>query len=308
MVSEGRTRQSIEWTTVLVLLGFGLAYLAVVVFHAAIPWPVELIVLTYLGGLSLSIGHELLHGHPTRWNAVNSTLGYIPLSLWLPFGRYKRSHVQHHRTNLTDPFDDPESTYISPERWQSASPLRRRWMLFLRTTPGRFTVGVPRVILRFWAGDLRHMNRREVYRPWLIHLVLVVPFGWWLFGVIGVNPWVYVFGFVLGGTACSALRSFVEHCATPQGTRSAVVHGGPVVSLLFMNINLHHTHHAQPDAPWYDIPQIHREMGSDAIAAEGAGLYGSYFEVLRTYFFTPFCQPDHPLSPGARPYGSTGLG
>ncbi|MFM2076220.1 MAG: hypothetical protein RJA49_110, partial [Actinomycetota bacterium] len=24
-------------------------------------------------------------------------------------------------------------------------------------------------------------------------------------------------------------------------------------------------------------------------------------------FFTPFCQPDHPLSTGARPYGSTGL-
>jgi hypothetical protein len=48
-------------------------------------------------------------------------------------------------------------------------------------------------------------------------------------------------------------------------------------------------------------------MGSDEIAAEGAGLYRSYFEVLRTYFFTPFCQPDHPLSPGARPYGSRGL-
>jgi fatty acid desaturase len=74
-----------------------------------------------------------------------------------------------------------------------------------------------------------------------------------------------------------------------------------------MNINLHHTHHAAPDVAWYGIPALHREMGSDAIAEQGAGLYHSYFEVLRTYFFTPFCQPDHPLSPGARPYGSTGL-
>ena len=306
-MSEGRTRQSIEWPTVLVLLGFGLAYLAVVLFHESIPWPVQLPLFVYLGGLSLSLGHELLHGHPTPWNAVNSTIGYIPLSLWIPFGRYKRSHIKHHKSDLTDPFDDPESTYVPPEVWQAAAPLRRRWMIFLRTTPGRFTVGVPRVILRFWGRELRHMGDREVLVPWLIHVALVIPLAWWLFGVVGVNPWVYVFGFVLGGAACSALRSFVEHCATPNGTRSAVVLGGPVVSLLFLNINLHHTHHAVPDVAWYRIPEAHRDMGSDAIAAEGAGFYRSYFQVLRTYFFTPFCQPDHPLSQGARPYGSTGL-
>jgi fatty acid desaturase len=118
---------------------------------------------------------------------------------------------------------------------------------------------------------------------------------------------VYVFGFLLCGAACSSLRSFDEHCAVPQGTRSAVVKAGPVLSLLFLNINLHHTHHAEPDVAWYGIPALHREMGSDAIAAEGAGLYRSYWEVLRTYFVTPFCQPDHPLSPGARPYGSRGI-
>jgi fatty acid desaturase len=292
---------------VLVLIGFGLAYLAVVLFHSSIPWPVQLVLLAYLGGLSLSIGHELLHGHPTRWNLVNSAIGYIPFSLWIPFGRYKASHIQHHRSDLTDPFDDPESNYLAPERWQHMSMLRRRWVLFLRTTPGRFTIGVPRLILRFWLREVRHLGDRAVYVPWLIHLALVVPFAWWLFGVVGMNPWVYVFGFVLGGAACSALRSFVEHCAVPQGTRSAVVKAGPVLSLLFLNINLHHTHHAEPDVAWYGIPAIHREMGSDAIAAEGAGYYRSYFEVLRTYFFTPFCQPDHPLSPGARPYGSRGI-
>ena len=304
---SGRTRTTVEWPTVLVLIGFGLAYLAVVLFHSSIPWPLQMIALAYLGGLSLSLGHELLHGHPTRWNLVNSAIGYIPFSLWIPFGRYKASHIQHHRSDLTDPFDDPESNYLTPEVWQQMSSLRRRWVLFLRTTPGRFTIGVPRVIVRFWFRELRHMGDRAVYVPWLIHLALVVPFAWWLFGVVGMNPWVYLFGFVFGGAACSALRSFVEHCAVPQGTRSAVVKAGPVLSLLFLNINLHHTHHAEPDVAWYGIPALHREMGSDAIAAEGAGLYRSYFEVLRTYFFTPFCQPDHPGSPGARPYGSRGI-
>lgn len=306
-MSGGRTNRTIEWPTVVVLVGFYAAWLAIVLGHAVIPWPVQMVAYWYLGGLSLSLGHELLHGHPTPWNGLNSAIGYVPTSLWLPFGRYKASHVQHHRSDLTDPFDDPESTYVTPSTWQHAGPLRRRYLLVLRTSLGRFTIGVPRAILRFWWRELRHIRERAVYVPWLIHLPLAFALGWWLFAVVGVSPWVYVFGYVLGGASVSVMRSFVEHCAVPEGTRSAVVKAGPVVSLLLMNINLHHTHHAAPDVPWYDIPALHRDMGSDAIAAEGAGCYSSYFEVLRTYLFTPFCQPDHPLSPGARPYGSRGL-
>ncbi len=306
-MSGGRTRRAIEWPTVLVVFGFYATWLGVVFAHRHIPWPLQFIAFVYLGGLSLSIGHELLHGHPTPWAWLNNAVGRVPLSFWIPFDRYKALHIAHHRSNLTDPFDDPESTYFAPPQWQHASGWRRRYMIFLRTTPGRFTLGVPRTLLRFWRKDLTHLDDRAIRRAWLIHLPLAALLAWWLFGVVGLNPWVYGFAFVLGGAACSVLRSFVEHCAVSDGTRSAVVLAGPLVSLLFLNINLHHTHHAEPDVEWYRLPEIHRAMGSDAIAAEGAGFYSSYFHVLRTYFFTPFCQPDHPLSPGARPYGSRGL-
>ena len=51
-----------------------------------------------------------------------------------------------------------------------------------------------------------------------------------------------------------------------------------------------------PDLPWYRIPAAHRELGSDALAAAGAGLYeGGYLQVVRTYFFRPFHQPVSPL-------------
>ncbi len=299
-VSGTRTRATIEWTTVLVLIGFGLAYLAVVAFHASIPWPVQLVALWYLGGLWLSLGHELLHGHPTRWKRLNASIWIVPLALWIPYGRYRTLHIQHHRSDLTDPFDDTESSYVAPTVWQQAGPMKRRYLLLLRTTPGRFTVGVPRTVLRFWWKEAQGFGDPVVRNPWLLHVVVSVPFCWWMFGVMGMNPWVYLFGFVLGGVSVSALRSFVEHMATANGTRSAVVKAGPVLSLLLLNINLHHTHHELPDVPWYDIPAAHREMGSDAIAAQGAGYYRSYFEVLRKYFFTPFSQPDHPLSAGAR--------
>ncbi len=290
-----------------VIAGFFAAFLAVILGHAHIPWPLELVALWYLGGLWLSIGHELIHGHPTKWDRVNAAVWMLPLALWIPYGRYKASHVQHHRSDLTDPLDDTESTYVTPAAWQAAGPWKRRYWVFLRTTPGRFTLGVPRTVLHFWSRDLHHLDDRTLRRQWLVQIVLAVPLCWWLFAVVGVSPGVYLFGFVLGGVSISTMRSFVEHCATPYGTRSAVVKAGPATSLLMMNINLHHTHHAAPDVAWYGIPALHRELGSDEIAQQGAGLYSSYFEVLRTYFFTPYCQPDHPLSPGARPYGSTGL-
>jgi fatty acid desaturase len=180
-------------------------------------------------------------------------------------------------------------------------------MLFERTSPGRLTVGVVQVVGHFLLRDLHAIRNRHVWSAWAVHLPAAALVAWWLFVVVDVPTWEYVFGFVLGGVACSALRSFVEHAAVLQGTRSAVIETNPVMALLFLNNNLHHTHHADPDLPWFDIPARHRELGSNEIAAEGAGYYRGYGQVLRRYLVTPFSQPDHPLSPGARPVGSSGI-
>lgn len=297
-----------EWPTVLLLVLFAAAWLSVVLLNDAIPWPLQVLLLIPLGGLWMSLGHELLHGHPTRWTWLNTAIGSIPLSLWLPFPRYKALHIKHHRSDLTSPEDDPESFYVAPPSWHNAGIWQRRYFLFMRTIPGRLTIGVPRGIIRFWRREFRLMNGGGIVGPWVMHLAAVAVFCWLLFGVVGMNPLVYIVGFCLGGASCTQLRSFVEHAAVSDGTRSAVVKASPPMALLFLNNNLHHTHHALPTLPWYAIPGAHREMGSDELAANGAGLYdGGYLEVVRTYFFTPFCQPDHPLSPGARPYGSRGL-
>ncbi len=68
------------------------------------------------------------------------------------------------------------------------------------------------------------------------------------------------------------------------------------MALLYLNNNLHHTHHERPGVAWYELPAVHRQMGSDAIAAVGAGLYrGGYTEVARRNMFRPFERPDHPF-------------
>lgn len=298
--TNGRTasgRQAVEWPTVLLLAAFFAAWLGLVLGHADVPWWLSVPCLVFLGGLWMSFGHELLHGHPTRWNAVNSGLGWIPLSLWIPFGRYKYWHKVHHFADLTDPIEDPESFYLPPSVWDARSRAGRVWTLVLRTVPGRLTLGTLRGIPRFWWREAKCLGERRILSQWFVHAVLSAALCWWLFAVVEMPVLEYVVAFCLGGSACTNLRSFLEHRAVADGTRSAVVKAGPVMSLLYLNNNLHHTHHALPDLAWYRIPAAHREMGSDALAAQGAGLYeGGYLEVVRRHFFRPFDQPDHPLS------------
>jgi fatty acid desaturase len=309
VVARAQQNRRIEWATLGLFAGFYAAWLAVILFHRSLPWPASLALLALLGGFYMSLQHEALHGHPTRWRGVNTALAVAPLSFWLPYLGYRSSHMIHHHTDLTDPQFDPESFYLRPVDWSSASLVRRAYILVTRTMVGRLTIGAIHSIARYLWHEIRTIrSNRAAARRWAVHLVAAVALAWWLFVIVGVPVWEYVLGFIVMGQSFTLLRSFVEHCAVAEGTRSAVVKAGPVMSLLYLNNNLHHTHHAEPSTPWYQLPALHRTLDSDDLAALGAGLYRrGYVEVARRNFVKPFCQPDHPLSPGARPFGARGL-
>ncbi|HEY4609787.1 MAG TPA: fatty acid desaturase [Ilumatobacteraceae bacterium] len=299
----------IEWRTLGLFVGFYVAWLAVILMHSELPWPVSVGLLALLGGFYMSLQHEALHGHPTSRRSVNTALAFAPLSLWLPYLRYRRMHIVHHGTDLTDPQDDPESFYLRPADWSSAGPLKRSYILLTRTMIGRLSIGSVHSIGRYLLREC-HIVRsdRRAARRWAAHLAAAAVLAFWLFVIVGFPVWEYLLGFVVLGQSFTLLRSFVEHCAVAEGTRSAVVKAGPVMSLLYLNNNLHHTHHAQPSTPWYQLPALHRQLESDSIAAGGAGLYPrGYVDVARRNLVRPFCQPDHPLSAGARPFGARGL-
>lgn len=71
----------------------------------------------------MSLQHELIHGHPTRFARLNALFGTLPLAVWYPYGLYRDSHLAHHRhDSLTIPVDDPESYYFTEESWARFSP------------------------------------------------------------------------------------------------------------------------------------------------------------------------------------------
>ena len=102
-------QRSVELPTLaLVFLVYG-GWLGVTLAYSH--WPLWIVALLAAPLITLhsSLQHEILHGHPTRWRRLNRLIGIVPLSLWLPYERYRQTHLVHHvDERLTDPLDDPE--------------------------------------------------------------------------------------------------------------------------------------------------------------------------------------------------------
>jgi fatty acid desaturase len=164
-----------------------------------------------------------------------------------------------------------------------------------RTLLGHLTIGVIRGAACYIARDVAAAVRdRRLRATWFRHVVAVAS----MVGVLVLTgfPLVqFAVGAVYGRLVFTGLRVFAEHRAVPDGTRTAVIRAGLPMRLIFLNNNLHHTHHARAAVAWYDLPAVHDELGSDDLAREGAGLYeGGYLEIARRYAVRPFCQPVHP--------------
>ncbi len=266
--------------------------------HELVPWWATVPLLMVLSGWYSSLQHEVIHGHPTPWPLVNTAIAGAPLDFVYSLARFRDLHLAHHRdpSLITEPGVDPESRYCSPEAWASAGRFGRWLIRADRTLVGWLTVGVVRGSIRYVISDLRLATQdRRVAGIWARQLVMTALQAYVLIGIAGLPVWQMIVGFSYGRMFCTGIRTFAEHRWVPEGTPSAVVHASGPVALLFLNNNLHHTHHARPGAPWYQLPSLHRELDSDQAAADGAGLYtGGYAELWRRYGLRSFCQAVHP--------------
>ena len=268
-------------------------------FHHSLPL-LPLALLIPLLTLQASMQHEFIHGHPTPWRRLNRVLAAVPLSLWLPFESYRRTHLVHHRDEtLTDPFDDPESYYWSAEGWARLGPVGRGLVRFNTTLAGRLLLGPALVISRYLANETRAVLGGDpiARRIWLRHLAAVVAVGTWVVAICGIDPLVYVFGIVYPSTSLLLLRSFAEHRAA-EGVeeRTAIVENAPILGFLFLYNNLHAAHHERPLVPWYELPRLYREQRAALVERNCGLVYDGYLDVARRYFLVPHDVPVHPAA------------
>ena len=303
--APNRARPAVELPTLLLLLIAYGGWLAVTSRYGH--WPLWIVapLATLAITLHSSLQHEIVHGHPTRWKRLNRQLAIVPLGLWIPYQRYRDLHHAHHQdARLTDPIDDPESYYWTPEGWTQLSLFMRCALRLEQTLAGRLLFGSFLRIGMYLQWDVRNLwhGKPGIRAVWLEHLLWCVPVILWVKGVCGIPLWLYFVAMVVPANAIQLIRSFAEHRARPGvRERVAIVESSWILGPLFLFNNLHSLHHESPGIPWYDLPARHRQERGRLIAENGGLVYRSYFEVARRYLFRRHDVLQHPTgrAPGA---------
>ena len=277
----------VEWPTVAVAAAVYAGFALLTLAYHDLPWWLVAPAGGFLVALHGSLQHEIVHGHPTRWPWLNRALVFPSLWLWMPHEIYADTHLRHHDdARITDPLEDPESYYLTGEAWNRAGPARRALLRFNNTALGRLLVGPFLCVWNLLAAEARALaagDTRNV-RAWLLHLLGCLPVLAWVIFVCDIPPAAYLLLFVFPGISLTLLRSYAEHRARPAvGERMAVVEAGPLMSLLYLNNNLHYVHHNAPSVAWYRLPARWRANRDAVLEANGGYRYSGYWEVIRRH-------------------------
>ena len=251
--------------------------------------------------LHSSLSHELLHGAPVPSARAGTLLGLVQPGLAVPYLRFRRLHLAHHRdANLTDPYDDPEANYLDPGVWAGLPGWQRRLLRANNTLAGRMVLGPAIGQWAFVRGDLAALRRgdRQVLGDWLAHLpgvALVLV----LVSAAGMPVWVYL-AVCYAALGVLKIRSFLEHRAHVRASaRTVIVEDRGPLALLFLNNNYHVVHHMHPQVPWHRLPALYRAERSRFLRRNGGYVYRSYGQIFRAHLWRTKDPVAHPLWPGA---------
>ena len=294
-----RRPTGIEWPT-LVMLALSYAVFAA----GTLLWPVSGLLAVVVCAVAIaqysSLQHEVLHGHPFGNQTLNEVLVFPALSFFVPYLRFKDTHLQHHYDpNLTDPYDDPESNYMDPAVWQRTSGPMRLLLRLNNTLLGRMVLG-PAIGTWFFSGpDIAQMRagNRRIILSWGLHALGFVPVLVWLWGFTEMPVWGWVAAAYLGYSLLK-IRTYLEHRAHEAfRARTVIIEDRGPLALLFLNNNLHVVHHMHPTLPWYELPALYARKADHYRRRNDSYVYRNYAEVFRKYLFKSKDPVPHPIWP-----------
>jgi len=289
-----------EWPTWLLLIGVYAAWFGVLLASAWLGLWLSTLLLIPIVVLWMSVQHELLHGHPTRFTSLNKLLGYAPFAVWYPYTLYRDSHLVHHRDeDLTLPGRDPESRYVSAQQWQGSSVFERSLHWLNKTVLGRFAVGAPLALLALAREEFQRLRQgnRQAWLMWLTHGALTVLMLTFIARYSVVPVWHYLFLISVPALSVGTIRSYYEHRPHPDPEKRTVLNEAAWPwRWLFLNLNLHLVHHDVPGLPWFYLPQVYRARREQWQARSGGFLVRGYGELLRQHGLRPVDSPRHPFS------------
>ena len=291
--------RAIEWPTLLV---FAATY-AVWALATTALWDASPVLAVAAAALAIgqfsSLSHEVLHGHPFRNQTLNEALVFPGICIFVPYLRFKDTHLQHHfDPALTDPYDDPESNYSDPAVWDGLPRPVKALLRFNNTLFGRMLVGPAIGIRTMVAGDLRLMRRgdRRVRLAWALHAPgVALVLGWLAFAAMPV--WAYLLSAYLGWSILK-IRTYLEHRAHEAArARTVIIESRGPLALLFLNNNFHVVHHMHPGVAWYRLPALYFGNREHYLRRNEGYVYRDYLEIFRKHLFHAKDPVPHPVWP-----------
>ena len=293
-----RERGRMEWPTLGLIIACYLVWVLGASAMSALSLPLGVMVCAVAIALHASLQHEVIHGHPFRTQWMNEALMFPALNLAIPYERFRDTHLAHHSdAELTDPYDDPESNFVSAKSWSGFCRAVRSVLTFNNILLGRLIVGPAVSQVVFMRSDLKMIRKRHwhVVRAWALHSVsAVLVLG--TVSAMGEMPlWAYLIA-AYAGLSIVKIRTFLEHRAHEKSRgRTVIIEDRGLLAFLFLNNNLHALHHMYPGVAWYELPALYRRSKVRVLRCNEGYVYRSYGEVFRSYLLARKDEVVHPL-------------
>ena len=270
----------------------------IVIFASTLTQWITVPLLMIVLALHSSLQHEILHGHPFANRLLNEALVFIPAGLFLPYRRFRDTHIQHHTDpNLTNPVSDPESNYVDPVVWSGLSKPKQVLLTINNTLSGRMILGPAIDLYAFYKKDLKAMLRGEaaITQAYVLHIVGMLPMIWWFTLYATMPVWAYVLA-SYGALSLLKVRTFLEHRAHENWmSRTVIIESRGFFSFLFLNNNFHLVHHNHPNVAWYKLPAVYANNRDHYLRLNADYRYKNYTEIFQRYLLHTKDSVPHPL-------------
>lgn len=288
----------VEWPTLGLVVACYALWIVATTTAAAWWLPCGMVLAALATALHSSLTHEVIHGHPFHTARLNAALVWPPLTLAIPFERFRDTHLAHHLDSvLTDPYDDPESNYLDPGTWEGLPGWVRAVLNFNNTLAGRLLIGALVGQVAFMLGDWRLARAGDwrVVRGWLMHLPGLAVVVAWIVLVSDMPLWAYAIS-AYAALSILKIRTFLEHQAHERARgRTVIIEDRGPLAFMFLNNNLHVVHHMHPKVPWYRLPELYFGNREKYLTRNNGYMYRSYADVFRRYLFARKDPVPHPL-------------
>ncbi len=287
-----------EWPTLILLLATYILW-GCITYYTSILGPLLTIVcLAPIITLHSSLQHETLHIIEPKSKLLGQALVFPAIGLFVPYIRFRDTHLAHHKNELlTDPYDDPESYYLTKEVWQTLPRWLQLILTFNNTLIGRVTIGPLVGQIAFMYQDAKEIlkGNNNILTAWLLHFISVafILFGLTVFTSVAMTTYIMA---CYCGLSILKIRTYLEHRAHENTSdRSVIIEDKGILALLFLNNNYHAAHHAHPQVPWYNLPAFFNENRGKFLTRNKGYFYPNYKTILTRYMFKAKEPVAHPI-------------